>query len=311
MRPPTRSLASCVLALVLACGGGSSGSNDTDLVDDSGADPQTDGATGSPGDSASDTGPADPTGAATGSVDDGTTGAGPLPAGLPCGTAFDQNGRTGCETVVEGLEVKFFPLPEGQRVRRLAVYLHGDGAADYSDGWAFSPEIFAWTDARDTLVVGVLSPASYDDGTVAFGAAQPEHAELVATTIEAFVAAYEPEFADQTLWWGVSGGSWFFASSFIAVAGPRLPGVYVANCGGSGGSFGWTWDPTTDTATRDMIPIYFNYGTEDFLADNIVGSIAEYEGKGFVVDALVHEGAMHCMHPIDAPTLEFWGRHVP
>lgn len=243
------------------------------------------------------------------SGDESTTDA-PLPDGLPCGTAFTYNGREGCETVVEGLNVKFFPLPEGQRVRRLAVYLHGDGAAEYTDNWAFSPEIFSWTDARDTMIVGVLSPAFYEDGTVAFGAAQPDHAELVATTVEAFLDAWEPEHADQTLWWATSGGSWFFSSSFVAVAGARLPGVYVANCGGAGFSFGWAWDPMTDTATRDAIPLYFNYGTEDFLAPGIVDSMTEYEGLGFEVDSLVHDGATHCAHPIDGPTLEFWSRHV-
>jgi len=293
------------LAVSLGCGGGS-GSDDATIGTDSlsttvatdDADPD---ATSDPDESGTD---------GDESAQGSSSGDGPVPEGLPCGTEFSVSGHTGCETVVDGIGVKFFPLPPGERVDRLAIYFHGDGALDYMDGWAFSPEIFAWTDPRNTMVVGVLSPAFYEDGTVAFGAAQPEHAAMVATAIETMLTAWEPTYADQTMYWATSGGSWFFASSFIAHVGQRIPGVFVANCGGSGGSFGWSWDPMTDAATRDMIPIYFNYGTEDFLAPNIEGSIAEYEGLGFEVDALVHQGAMHCDHPIDGPTVEFWSRYV-
>jgi hypothetical protein len=133
----------------------------------------------------------------------------------------------------------------------------------------------------------------------------------VGPAIEAMLAAWQPAHVDQTMYWGTSGASWFSASSFIAHVGERVPGLCVANCGGSGGSFGWSWDPATDTATRDGIPICFNYGTLDFLAPEIEGSITEYEGLGFAVDALVHDGAMHCAHPIDGPTVEFWSRYVP
>jgi hypothetical protein len=133
---------------------------------------------------------------------------------------------------------------------------------------------------------------------------------MVATAIETMIAAWEPTHADQTLYWATSGGSWFFSASFIAHVGNRIPGVFVANCGGAGFSFGWSWDPMTDTTTRDQIPIYFNYGTEDFLAPGIIDSIAEYETLGFEVDSLVHQGAMHCDHPIDGPTVEFWSRYV-
>ncbi len=302
---PRAPISTWVLALALAgCGDGGAGDGGDATTDDDG---DASGSATEVGDASTD--PADSTGAV--STDGGTTGDGPVPAGLPCDAPFDYQGHAGCQAIVEGLEVKFFPPPAGERVDRLAIYLHGDGAADYMENWAFSPDIFAWTEARNTMIIGVLSPAFYEDGTVAFGAAQPEHAHQVAVTIEAFIAAYEPEHADQSLYWGVSGGSWFFASSFIAHVGHRVPGVFAASCGGSGVSFGWAWDPMTDAATRDAIPIYFNYGTEDFLAPNIIDSIAEFEGMGFAVDSLVHQGAMHCDHPISEPTLEFWSRYVP
>ncbi len=302
------------MMIVAACGSAASGTESPtgDPTIQSG-DPD-DGSSATEG-GASDTGSdgsASASASASASDDaEASSGDGPVPAGIACGTEFQHEGRTGCETVVEGIDVKFFPPPPGERVDRLAVYFHGDGAADYMDNWAFDPQILSWAEARGTMVVGVLSPAYYEDGTVAFGAAQPEHAEAVAVAIEAFIAAWQPEFADGTLYWATSGGSWFFSSSFIAHVGQRIPGVFVANCGGSGFSFGWAWDPMTDATTREKIPIYFNYGTQDFLAPGIIDSIAEYQGLGFAVDSLVHEGAMHCDHPIIEPTLEFWSRYVP
>ncbi len=305
--------------LAVGCGAGSG--SDDDASSDASASLSTTADTEEPepdGSGDSDTGDPQETDAPEDSGDDAqdssagsSSGDGPVPEGLPCGTEFSYEGRVGCETVVEGIDVKFFPLPEGERVERLAIYFHGDGAIEYMDNWAFGPEIFAYTEPRNAMVVGVLSPAFYDDGTVAFGAAQPSHAEQVAVALETMLAAWAPTHADQSLYWATSGGSWFFASSYIAHVGHRVPGVFVANCGGSGGSFGWAWDPMADTATRDKLPIYFNYGTEDFLATDIMGSIAEYTGLGFAVDSLVHQGAMHCDHPIDAPTVEFWSRYVP
>jgi hypothetical protein len=214
----------------------------------------------------------------------------------------------GCEDVIEGQDVKFFPLPDGVQVEALVMYFHGDGGDGYFNDWGFDKEILAWAQARNYLVLGVLSPASYEDATIAYGAAQPSHAVEVADTIEVFVDAYAPN--EDSLYWGVSGGSWHFASSFVAAVGNRLPGIFVANCGGSGGSWGWSWDPQVDTDMRDRIAIYFNYGTEDFLADNANNSYNEFLGMGFVTDQLVVQGATHCDHPIAGPTIDFWERHV-
>ena len=292
---------------LLAAGCGDAGGGDTS-TSSAGATTSSDDGKGTTG---SSEGGEPTTGDTGGTGGTGDTTSGPPPPGIACGESFQHEGRQGCHTTVEGIDVKFFPPPEGEAVERLAVFFHGDGAADYLENWGFPPDILAWTEARHTMVVGVLSPASYEDNTIAFGAAQPEHADAVATTLEAFIAAYEPVYADATLYWGISGGSWHFSSSFIPHVAHRVPGVFVANCGGSGLSFGWAWDPGKDTVMRDKIPIYFNYGSKDFLAPNIADSIVEYEDLGFTVDSLVHDGAGHCMHPISGPTIDFWSRHVP
>ena len=229
-------------------------------------------------------------------------------AALPCDTAFDYKGFAGCESVIEGLSVKFFPLPEGTHVERLAIYFHGDTGNGWFGNWGFDEDILTWAQARNILVLGVLSPATYDDDTIAWGAAQVEHANAVAPVFETFLETYAPSEA-VSLYWGVSGGSWFLTASYIASVGHRVPGIFVANCGGAGNSWGWAWDPSTETELRDSMAVYFNYGTLDFLAAKSAASLVDFTSRGFTTDELVHQGAEHCDHPIAEPTIDFWGRH--
>lgn len=249
----------------------------------------------------------DPSGSGSGEETGDTTGP-PVepPEGFACDDPFEHGGRQGCRMMVEGLEVKYFPLDEPAPAQRLVVFLHGDGGADYTDNWGFRQEILDWAIPQDFLVVGIRSPASYDGDTApSFGAAQPVHADMVATTLEAFIDAYDV-VEDRALYWGISGGSWFTTSSYIPVAGHRVPGIFVANCGGSGVSFGWQWEPTNSPEIVALNSLYMNYGDQDFLAQPSAESYAEYTEMGFMTGQLVHPGATHCAHDISQPTLDFW-----
>lgn len=329
-------LAVCVLVSVLGAGCGAEDQGDGE-TDGNGTGTDTGGAeeTESPGTTTAGTQATSSTSAATttSTTDPGTsTTAGPTtdpeptttagsddstsggefvpPVGLACDQTFRHAGRQGCLSEVDGLQVKFFPLADPVPVQRIAVFLHGDGAADWTENWGFREEILNWADARDVLVLGIQSPASYDgDPDPAFGAAQPVHADMVATTLETFLDAYEV-VEERQLYWGVSGGSWFTSSSYIPVAGHRVPGIFVANCGGSGVSFGWAWEPESQPEVVAANSLYFNYGDQDFLAEPSAESHAEYMALGFVTDQLVHPGATHCAHPIAEPTIDFWEREV-
>lgn len=323
LRPTACGLLSLSL-LLTACDDDSSGGDtdsgtDSDSVgEESGSSPSSAGTNagsggmvttadptgGTSGPSGSSDGPNPTTGDETG---DETSG-GPVepPPGLSCDTPFTHAGYDGCQTTVDELEIKYFPLDEDVPAERLVVFLHGDTGADYIENWGFAQEILDWAMPQNYLVIGIRSPASYDgDTSPSFGAAQPVHADMVATTIESVREAYAV-VEERNLYWGVSGGSWFTTSSFIPVAGTRVPGIFVANCGGSGVSFGWEWDPASDPESVALNSLYFNYGDQDFLADNSAASYAEYTELGFVTDQLVHEGATHCAHPIPGPTLDFW-----
>jgi len=269
-----------------------SGSGDTGGSDDAVADGADDAITPVDG------------GESTGTVE-------PPPPGIACDSEFEYLGLVGCLSVVDGLDVKYFPLPEGTQVQRLVLFFHGDTGGDWFDDWGFRPEIMEWAQSQDMLVMGIKAPSMYDGDTEpSYGAAQPDHAELVTTTIETFIEQYGV-VEERSLYWGISGGSWFFTSSFIPVAGARIPGIFAANCGGSGVSFGWTWDPATDTATRDLNALLLNYGDQDFLADPSQASYEEYTELGFATDQVVYPGATHCDHPIAEPTIAFWESQLP
>ena len=324
LRPTASGLLSLSLFALPACDDGSSGDGtdsgtDTDVGgDESGTAPSSAGETN---DSAGMVTTANPTQGTsgpdgsggsvgeTGSAETGgETSGGPIepPAGLDCDTPFEHAGYDGCLTTVGELEIKYFPLDEDVPAQRLVIFLHGDTGTDYIENWGFAQEILDWAMPQDYLVIGIRSPASYDGDTApSFGAAQPVHADMVATTIEMVRDAYDV-VEQRNLYWGVSGGSWFTTSSLIPVAGERVPGIFVANCGGSGVSFGWEWDPATQPDVVALNSLYFNYGDQDFLADPSAESYAEYTDLGFVTDQLVHAGATHCAHPIPGPTLDFW-----
>ncbi|MEM9193807.1 MAG: hypothetical protein AAGF12_31820 [Myxococcota bacterium] len=229
-----------------------------------------------------------------------------------CGTGFEWSGFRGCRTTVESLDVKFFPLEAGRPVERLVLHFHGDGANTWDSNQAFDPEILQWAAERNYLVLGFLATSMREAGDglrPAYGTAQPENAEEVVVGVETFLDRYAV-VNRQSLYWGVSGGSWFFTSSYIPAVGHRVPGIFVANCGGSGTSFGWNWVPTGRPDVVEQIALYANYGDQDFLAERSRESIEEYDSMGFVTDELVHEGATHCAHPIAGPTLAFWERHL-
>lgn len=228
---------------------------------------------------------------------------------LPCDETFEHRGHTGCLSTIDGLQVKYFPLERGA-VTNLAVFLHGDTANDWSENFGFRPAILDWAQERNILVLGAVATSSYDEGGLpAYGAAQAQQATELITLIETFRDAYNAS-TERAYYWGVSGGSWFISSQFIARMAPRMPGIYVANCGGSGMSYGWDWDPSEDTALRDSIAVYYNYGSEDFLAGAAHGSHLDFDGRGIVGEELIHDGATHCDHPIAAPTIAFWERHL-
>lgn len=228
------------------------------------------------------------------------------PPGIRCEQSFYYYGLDACRSTVAGLDVKFFPLPEGRRPQRLVMYFHGDGARDWFENWGFNLQILGWAQARDMLVLGIKAPTTNSRGEPAYGSAHADTAVPVGQTIDRFLSR-NGVVEGQSLYWAASGGSWFLSGGFIPAVGQRLPGLFALSCGGSYPSDrDWTWDPASDTAARRQSALLFNYGDQDFLADASAASEQRYRERGFVTRTIVHQGAEHCRHPIAEPTLDFW-----
>jgi hypothetical protein len=246
--------------------------------------------------------------------DAGSTDGEPADGGGPTNTiACDESFRTGqndelrgCITAVGDIRVKYFPLKEGRSVARLAVFLHGDTAGDWTSNYGFW-EIVPWALARDVLVIGPLSPVGYDEDPPdmpSYGSAGPAVAAPVAEAIEAFATSFGTR-TDDLLYWTVSGGSWFLTSSFLPLMGGRLQGLFAVSCGASEWFVDYAWDHEAATP-RDRIKLLFNYGSEDFLLPGEQASVDKFKADGFHVTSQVHRGSAHCDHPIAQPSIAFW-----
>jgi hypothetical protein len=231
------------------------------------------------------------------------------PDAIACDMMFSFEGLTGCQSTIDGIDVKFFPLAPGHAVKHLAVYLHQDEADDWYSNWAFPP-IAEWTTPRDIMIVAPLAPSLYEDGTHGYGAAgDVDTVSQVGPVLLKFLKAYKAS-PERTYYWGRSGGSWFMTSWFIPQFGQKMPGIFVPSCGGDVSNFmAWAWSPEQRSEARDRTSILFNYGAKDFLAMPIEQGMAEYREKGFHVESLVDPEAEHCQHAIDEPTLSFWSKY--
>lgn len=215
-----------------------------------------------------------------------------------------------CETTVAGIQVKFFPLAEGVKASRLALYLHGDTAGDWKNPFV-AINFASWAVQNKVLIVMPLSTAKYDDdpvGDQSYGAAQPADAEKLATMVENFVGYFKTP-RNNLLYSGVSGGPWFMASSYIPHIAGRFPGLFALSCGASTHWNKAKWD-FTDAAVRSKIKIFFNYGDKDFLRPGNEKSFDYYQKAGFEVSRLVHPGAEHCAHDVEKATIAFWEKNM-
>lgn len=230
--------------------------------------------------------------------------------GVRCDSTFEHAGYTGCHSEIGGLEVKFFPLPEGTRVQRLAIYFHGDRGNDWVDPAGFNQAVLDWAYPRDVLVLGFKAPSTHDSLPY-YSRGDEDTASTVAGAIAHFATQYGVA-EQQALYWGQSGGAVFLSFTFIPTVGNQMPGVFALHCGGGFRplDYDWRWDPRSDTAARDLIALLFNYGDQDFLAESIADSHVQYQELGFSSQEIVHPGAAHCEHPQAEPTVQFWDAHL-
>lgn len=293
-----------------AATGGSGGGEQTG-GDGSGGSPSDVGGAG--GTSSSGEGGGDATGGAGGGTDahPSTHGSG----GLSCTPETTLNDEQPyCFTDIGPVELKVFVPNDGNpEPMQLAIYLHGDTANGYYEDWGFEG-LSAWATANHVLFVAALAPNGcswwrpdyscsideYDDGS---------NADELVAAIDAIGEAHDI-YTDSILFVGYSGGSTFLTRHYVPMYGDSRPGVVVANCGGVEPQ-PFDWSPTAET--RAAVPLYYTFGSEDWMTEYIYPSIEAYEGLSFPVDVREEPGYGHCDgdYDWDARTLGLWEQHRP
>lgn len=207
---------------------------------------------------------------------------------------------------VSGVEMKIYPPAAGlkpQQALRLAIYLHGDTARDYTDEYYRS--LKDETTRKGMLFVAALAPNKNSWWH------QDSFADNFAHALNAILGRYNVA-RDKILYAGVSGGSTFMTMQFLPKYGNTYPGTLAAMCGGAPPRpFQYNVTPTI----AGKIDLFFTYGSQDFLANPkgsygavIPGSIQAYRAKGFPVYTKVIPAAEHCKFNTNGEILAIWNQ---
>lgn len=206
---------------------------------------------------------------------------------------------------------------------KLAVYVHGDGAAAHNNNGAMEV-LLPWLDAHNAMMVSVRAPngcawwlrpgyecpTSRDASVDADVERDLTHANATAldAVFKKLRAAYDigngPVF-----YYGSSGGSVFLTNSFFPRFGDVYPGAFALNCGGekpvAGAS---TWD-ASDAAQRGPTKFWFTYTSGDDLVPTIRAAKSYYDGLGVPSAERVTAGA-HCAFDGHGRAGEVWSEFL-
>jgi hypothetical protein len=234
--------------------------------------------------------------------------------GLACTRKDDLGGgRQSCVVTVGGVELKIVEAKGGSGPLRLGLYLHGDGAVAHINNGVLKA-MMPWADAHRGLAVSALAPngcawwlaithdcasSGYDDRDV-----DGDNAVALAAALDAIMKAYDVR-TDGIRYYGSSGGSIFLADAWIPLQAASYPGVFAMMCGGAKTSRAYAWN-TTDVALRAKNPLWFTYGDQDFLFDQIGTSIAAFKAKSFSVTEKIIPGAGHCQFDAHGEAIGIW-----
>ncbi|AFE06917.1 hypothetical protein COCOR_06418 [Corallococcus coralloides DSM 2259] len=312
-----------VLAAVLALGLSACSDDPDEVTPDSGTNPTTDAGTNT------DAGTDVDAGTDAGTDVDAGTDAGPGSSGgsgkLGCSRTGTVNTDAGtltyCVAQVGATEVKYIEPKQGivPEPMRLAIYLHGDGAAVYTGNNPRS--LFThggWTYGHNTLYVTALAPnkcawwvkpeyttCSPDGAPLSERDLEGKNAAELVSLIEALRKGWDIQDGP-ILFGGSSGGSIQLTSSFLPRYGDRYPGIYALSCGGEKPWSGqMDWD-ATNAALRGGTKFYFTYGDQDYLLQDIQAAEEYLGGLGFPVNDKVIPGATHCQFDQVGRVSEVW-----
>lgn len=279
--------------VIVACGG-------DDGVQTTGEAPATEGA------EVPDAGPAPDTEAPPSARSSGGSG------GITCDKTLSVSGRAICVATVGAVEIKILAPPPKKAPVRLGLYVHGDGAGAHKSGSALGAMV-AWSDAKPGLAVSVLAPngcswwqtPGHDCAT---NAEEPDtradNAKALLAVVEALLHAYDVRL-DGFDYYGSSGGSIFLTDQWLPLHGGTYPGIFALMCGGRAPGRDYTWD-VGDASLVARSPLFFTYGDQDFLAEEIEEGMASFDAKRFAVTKKVLPGVAHCAFDAHGEAVGIW-----
>ncbi|RKH30747.1 hypothetical protein D7Y13_31030 [Corallococcus praedator] len=252
-------------------------------------------------------------------------GSGKLPCISTGSVKTDAGTLPFCEAQVGEARVKIIEPQAGivAAPMKLAIYLHGDGAAAYNGS---NPRALfthgGWTYGHNTLYVAALAPNKCawwtnpgrtdctTEGTDADRDLEGKNAATLVEIIEALRRGWNIQ--DGPIYFGgSSGGSIQLTASFLPRYGDRYPGVYALSCGGEKPWSGkMDWD-TTQASLRGDTKFYFTYGDLDPLLVDIRDAESYFTGLQFPVNDKVIAGAAHCAFDQVGRVSEVWNEVTP
>src|SRR4029079_19633424 len=187
------------------------------------------------------------------------------------------------------VEIEILEPSGGAGPLGLGLYLHGDGAGAYTSGSALRA-MTAWADAHHALAAAALAPngcawwqsPSHDCSADSTDVDEDgENAAALAAALDAVEEGWAVRAAAR-FYYGSSGGSIFLTDEWIPLEGGRRPGVFALMCGGDASTRTYAGDPA-DAQLRARDRLFFTYGDQDFLLDDIRASVKDFRGRGFGV----------------------------
>ena len=180
-------------------------------------------------------------------------------------------------------------IPEDVQTGRygMLVYLHGDGAGDYSSFWNSTKQI---SSRHNMIAVHVLAPTGNENGKSWWIAGESNADFLNALLNEQILQRYNID-KSRVVFSGQSGGPTFMTGTWMNKYAHQFSGGAVLMCGGL------LRTSTTMEASNDWRR-YFKLRIEttssDFLNPGAHGAQQRFEGYGMDVQLTTHGDGSHC-----------------
>jgi hypothetical protein len=235
---------------------------------------------------------------------------------LDCRDRTTYEGLPYCLTTIGLTEVKLFVPEDRDPNAPMAVFLHGDTANGYYEDWGYE-YLVPWALEHGIVFAAVLAPngcswwRNEDECTWETEDTDGTNADALHQALVTIGAA-EDASTEGVRYVGYSGGSTFLTGHWLPLYGDQHPGTIVANCGGEVPIYDFAWD-TRDAAIRDRDPIFYTYGSNDFMQEYIDPAVRRYTGLGFDVTTDERAGYEHCDAGLDwdGITLDLWEADPP